>query len=306
LYDPEGINREELSRLAKARVMIDKFDKSKLSPKGFKVLVNDAAPITLPNGEVVENTLNFRNEFHLHPLATADLFVPCGGRPESINLSNVHKVLHKDGKPKFKIIVEGANLFITQDARMVLEQAGAVLYKDASANKGGVTSSSLEVLAALSLDDQTFATHMAVQNGVFPEFYKNYVVEVQNRIEADATLEFECIWKEHERTGIPRFLLTDQVSAKINQLNQFVAKSNLWDHESLRMVILSHAIPKTLQNLVGLDTILKNAPENYIKAIFSAYLASRYVYKHGIQANEFAFFDFMQPYVATSLTSKVK
>jgi hypothetical protein len=44
-----------------------------------------------------------------------------------------------------QIIVEGANLFLTQDARLQLEKAGVILYKDSTANKGGVTSSSLEV-----------------------------------------------------------------------------------------------------------------------------------------------------------------
>lgn len=44
-----------------------------------------------------------------------------------------------------EIIVEGANLFLTQDARLQLEKAGVILYKDSTANKGGVTSSSLEV-----------------------------------------------------------------------------------------------------------------------------------------------------------------
>ena len=58
------------------------------------------------------------------------------------------------------MIVEGANLFFTQEARLKLEAAGCVLYKDASANKGGVTSSSLEVLAALALNDDEFSQHM--------------------------------------------------------------------------------------------------------------------------------------------------
>jgi glutamate dehydrogenase len=36
------------------------------------------------------------------------------------------------------------NRFITQEAKLRLEKAGCIIYKDASANKGGVTSSSLE------------------------------------------------------------------------------------------------------------------------------------------------------------------
>ena len=39
----------------------------------------------------------------------------------------------------------------------MLEAAGVIfLFKDASANKGGVTSSSLEVMAAIVLDDVEF------------------------------------------------------------------------------------------------------------------------------------------------------
>src|SRR5207245_372160 len=116
-------------------------------------------------------------EFHIHPLSSADLFVPCGGRPESVNLTNVHRMFNaKDGTPRFKFIVEGANLFLTPDARMVLEQGGVVLYKDASANKGGVTSSSLEVLAALALSPEEHKQHMQVKDlNNPPKFYRDYV-----------------------------------------------------------------------------------------------------------------------------------
>jgi glutamate dehydrogenase len=42
LYDPKGINRPELLRLAEKRQMASHFDKSKLSPKGFYVSIEDA------------------------------------------------------------------------------------------------------------------------------------------------------------------------------------------------------------------------------------------------------------------------
>lgn len=48
------------------------------------------------------------------------------------------------------------------DARLAIEARGIVLFKDSAANKGGVTSSSLEVLAALSLTDDEFHKHMCV------------------------------------------------------------------------------------------------------------------------------------------------
>ena len=301
VYDPNGLVRSELARLAHKRSMIKDFDVSKLGPGGFRVLVSDSN-VTLPNGEVVTSGLAFRNEFHLNPLSSADLFVPCGGRPESVNLTNVNKLFDSKGLPRFRIIVEGANLFFTQDARLVLENAGVVLYKDASANKGGVTSSSLEVFAALALSHDQFDKHMAVKtdkNGkeVIPAFYAAYVQEIQTRIEADADLEFECIWREHERTKTHRYLLTDAVSDKINTLNDYVQRSSIWNDVTLRKSVLKLAIPKKLQELVPLDEILSRVPESYIQAIFGAYLSSRYVYKCGLDANEFEFFEFMQPFI---------
>jgi len=237
-------------------------------------LISDEA-LKLQNGEIVESGLTFRNEFHLHPLSKADLFVPCGGRPASINLSNVNKFFDGNGKPKYKIIVEGANLFLTQDARLVLENSGVVLYKDASANKGGVTSSSLEVLAAIAMTDSEHQEHMQVTDpNNIPPFYKEYVEQIQQRIEENANLEFECIWREYERTRIPRCVLTDKVSEKINELNDAISQSTLYDNEKLRISIMSRAIPKKLQELIPIDEIIKRLPENYAKATFAAYLAS--------------------------------
>lgn len=41
LHDPNGIERVELTRLAKERKMINNFDASKLSKDGYRVLVED-------------------------------------------------------------------------------------------------------------------------------------------------------------------------------------------------------------------------------------------------------------------------
>ena len=86
--------------------------------------------------------LAFRNDFHLLSVVSAELFVPCGGRPEAVNVSNVHRLYDDKGAPRFRAIVEGANLFFTEQARLHLEKSGVIVFKDASANKGGVTSSS--------------------------------------------------------------------------------------------------------------------------------------------------------------------
>lgn len=296
VYDPVGLNRTELTRLAKKRVMINEFDVSALGQGGFKVLIGDKN-ITLPDGELVTSGLAFRNGFHLHRLCKADLFVPCGGRPESVCMQNVRQYIDKDGKPRFKIVVEGANLFFTNDARMMMEQAGCVQFKDASTNKGGVTSSSCEVLAALAMDAYEFEKHMMVKDNKPGEFYQSYCKEIQQRIENDADAEFEAIWREGERTREHNYVLTEKLSDKINSLNQFVAQSALWDNDAIRHTVLHAAIPNSLMTLVGYDTLLKRVPENYLRAIFASHLASRYVYQKGISSNEFAFFDFMQKYL---------
>jgi glutamate dehydrogenase len=45
-------------------------------------------------------------------------------------------LIDAEGKPHFKYIVEGANLFFTQQARLYLEKRKVILFKDSSANKG--------------------------------------------------------------------------------------------------------------------------------------------------------------------------
>ncbi|KAI9701823.1 MAG: NAD-dependent glutamate dehydrogenase [Candelina mexicana] len=297
LVDPNGLDQEELIRLARKRVMISQFDIAKLSPQGYRVLVEDTN-VRLPTGDVVNNGMVFRNTFHLRADKQSDMFVPCGGRPESIDLSTVNKLII-DGKSTIPYIIEGANLFITQDAKLRLEKAGCILFKDASANKGGVTSSSLEVLASLSFDDTGFIEHMCVQqDGTIPQFYASYVAEVQDTIRKNAALEFEAIWREHQQTGLARSILSDKLSIAITKLDEELQNTELWENIDLRRSVLMDALPALLLNKIGLDTIMQRVPENYLRAIFGSYLASRFVYEFGSSPSQFAFFDFMSKRMA--------
>lgn len=84
------------------------------------------------DGRLVESGLEFRNMFHLDPCMHAEFFVPCGGRPAAVNEANWRTFCYdSSGQLRFKYIVEGANLFFTQPARLHLEKAGVVLIKDA-------------------------------------------------------------------------------------------------------------------------------------------------------------------------------
>ncbi|EGZ08721.1 hypothetical protein PHYSODRAFT_564655 [Phytophthora sojae] len=297
LYDPKGINRDNLVKLAKARSPISGFDTANLSSEGYSVLVshND---VTLPSGEVVENGTEFRNFFHLRPSLTADFFVPCGGRPAAVNLNNVEQFMYReDGRTlRFKYIVEGANLFFTQDARTRLEDAGVILFKDASANKGGVTSSSLEVLAALSMTDEEFAEHMQVDEatGKRPAFYADYVSEVQKRIDLNAQREFECIWREHERSGTYYSVLTNQLSERITDLSAKIQHSALWENQALREKIFADGFPEILLAKTPKEVLLKRLPESYTRAFFASQLASRFIYSVGLGAPEFSFYEFIE------------
>ena len=256
LVDPNGLDHDELVRLAKQRVMISEYPLAKLSPDGYRVLVEENN-VTLPSGEVVNNGMVFRNKFHLRGGKRYDMFVPCGGRPESIDLSTVGQLI-EDGKSLIPYIVEGANLFITQDAKLRLEKAGCILYKDASANKGGVTSSSLEVLASLSFDEAGFVENMCVKkDGSVPPFYVEYVKEVQETIKRNAALEFEAIWREHQQTGVPRSTLSDTLSVAITRLDEELQKQDLWQNQQLRDSVLEDALPNLLLERIGLATIVK-------------------------------------------------
>lgn len=292
LHDPNGLDRDELLRLAKQRVMISDYDVSKLSSEGYRVLVDDKN-VTLPSGEVVHNGTTFRNLYHLRPQGV-DILVPCGGRPEAIDINNVNKFIDQNGNTLIPYIVEGANLFITQNAKLRLEKAGSVVFKDASANKGGVTSSSLEVLASLAFDDAGFYKNMCIgKDGQVPQFYKDYVKEVQSIIQTNARLEFEAIWREHEKTGKPRSVLSDDLSNAINDLTEELSASSLWDDVDFRNGVLSEVLPKQLQRAIGLETILSRVPINYLRAIFGSYLAGRFIYEKGATPGQFAFFEFM-------------
>jgi glutamate dehydrogenase len=265
LVDPNGLDRSELLRLAKERKMIVNFDISKLSKDGYRVLVEDSN-VTLPSGEVINNGTTFRNTFHLRNQEHYDVFIPCGGRPESIDFSSASRLI-VDGKTTIPYIVEGANLFITQEAKLRLEKAGCIVFKDASANKGGVTSSSLEVLASLSFSDKEFLTHMCVgADGTVPQFYQDYVRQVQKIIQQNARLEFEAIWREHQETGVANSILSDRLSTAITKMDEELQGTELWNNVELRRSVLSDALPSLLLRDIGLDAIMERVPVNYLKA----------------------------------------
>ncbi|EDO16952.1 hypothetical protein Kpol_1041p10 [Vanderwaltozyma polyspora DSM 70294] len=299
LCDPNGLDKLELVKLAHERKMVSNYDKAKLSELGFLVTIDDM-DVMLPNGTIVANGTTFRNTFHTEVFKfvnRVDLFVPCGGRPSSINLNNLSSFIdERTNKSKIPYIVEGANLFIAKSASVALEKHGCILFKDMSVNKGGVTSSSLEVLASLSLNDNDFVNKFIGHSTDRTQLYKDYVVEVQKRIMENAELEFHQLWNLRNSTNSPTTKLSITLSQTINKLNDDLIDSNeLWNNDLVLRdyLLLNKIIPKLLIDIAGPENILENIPVPYLKALISSYLSSSFVYKFGIDVDIGKFLEYI-------------
>lgn len=125
----------------------------------------------------------------MHNRLVADVFVPAGGRPSTIDIRNYKNFLDGTGTPSSKLIIEGANLFITNDARKALyEEAGVHIVKDSSANKTGVITSSYEICSAMLLSDE--------------EFFENkskIVDQILGKLRGLARMEAELLFREYDR-----------------------------------------------------------------------------------------------------------
>ena len=144
---------------------------------------------------------------------------------------------------------------------------------------GGVTSSSLEVLAGLALSTDEYIEMMTFAGGEPSEFYKSYVKDIQQKITENAAAEFLCIWREHQRLGgsKPRTTISDELSTTLNNLQTELEASDLFDDEPSKRGVLGRAIPKTLVEKVGLETLMGRLPESYQRALFSSWVASHFV-----------------------------
>jgi hypothetical protein len=58
--------------------------------------------------------------------------------------------------------------------------------------------------------------------------------------------------------------------------------------------ILRRALPNILLNQCGFDYIIQRVPQNYLRAVAATWVASRYIYKNGVDSSEFTFYQFMR------------
>jgi len=221
------------------------------------------------------------DEFH-HEIANliftvkADLFLPCGGRPETMDRTNWNLFFPEDGAPSARVIVEGANSFITPEARTELQKRGVVLLRDATANKCGVISSSYEIIANLLMNEKEFLKHK--------EAYVADVIEIlKRRVEEEATLIFKRYRENRENRLYTE--ISDDISREINAhyarlFHYFQEKQQMADEPIFHKVILKH-MPAFIQNHAKYRARIKDLPPKIKTAILASELATAIVYHGG-------------------------
>jgi glutamate dehydrogenase len=257
--DPYGLAHDELLRLFHEGLCISNFDSNKLGPEGVLHAVD--------TGE------GFKARNTMHNRLQADAFLPCGGRPNTIDINNYKQFLNDDGTPSSPLIVEGANLFITAEARQALyNEAGVVIVKDSSANKGGVITSSYEICAAMLLSEEDFFEHKEA-----------IVEEVLAKVRWFSKLEAELLFREGEIYGgsLPEVsqIISNCINAATDALSGALDTLSEEDREQLLPLFRAH-LPKTLADL-SFDEVHNRVPAQYIKNAIASCLASKMVYKEG-------------------------
>lgn len=264
VHDPDGLNYEELLRLIEADLRTSHFDASKLTGKGAFVVSTDT-----PDG--------VRKRDDLHNIVEADIFIPAGGRPDTMNIKNWQRFMRKDGTPTARAVVEGANLFIAPDARARLESKGVLCVPGPSANKTGVICSSYEILAGLILSDEEFL-----------EMKDQYAEELLEILRQRARDEARLLLREYRYASGTMTLteLSYEVSRAINSLGDSIVTmlskdvSSLPDDKPLCDLLLAYCPPILVERYA--DRIIQNVPRRHQFALLAAFMASRILYAEGL------------------------
>jgi glutamate dehydrogenase len=289
IFDPIGLDLEELNRLFLESKPIKYYPPEKLHSGGFLLDKNTKREQTAyaqqtlcwrkHQDKVVQdwlsgNEMNALYRSNVHQTRT-DIFIPAGGRPRTLNDANYQEFLDDAGIPTSKAIVEGANLYLTQWARRALEELGVLVIKDSSANKTGVICSSFEVLAGLTLTDEEFLAHKE-------ELVKEILEILQQRALDEAVL----LLQTHYKTKAFLTDISEEISTRINayndQLLEYLGTITLSKDVSDPLIkcFLNYCPPLLRTNYR--DRLLEQIPDNHKKAIIACRIASKLVYKRGL------------------------
>jgi len=290
IYDPLGIDKEELSRLL-LKENIDKFSPEYLHEGGFILYSREKKQEgfiiknkkVIKTGDGVEEHWVTSDDFHsefenLIFSHTTDIFIPAGGRPETIHDGNWEKLFDEDGKPTTRAIVEGANSFISPSAREKIQRRGIIIMKDASANKCGVICSSYEIIGGLLMSDREFLENKPV-----------YVPDVLEILEKRAVDEANLIFERyHQYEGRKLYTeISNKISYEINDLTNKIYKylikhPDMASNPPYSKILLLH-FPKLIQKRKKFRDRVKYLPLKYRIAMISTEIATRIVYHGGFE-----------------------
>jgi glutamate dehydrogenase len=300
LFDPEGLDSEELGKLALAArageaAGAPAFPSDKLSPDGFKVPATRARSF-LPDGTAVKESALFHRDFLFNPemrvyIRRADIraCLPCGGFRGGVTGATVPAFLKNFNALEF--IVEGAGLFFDNDARRhIAANTGIHHLTDTTANKGCAFSSVMaEVLPGLLLGDQYEAAFLGDA-----KVCDALIREVLERVEIHAAAETRILISRCKlNPHVPLFTQSERAGEEILALQEiFRARLNtILKQKTLVWKILAAYIPKTLVKLLGkkriTDTLNTDAMQEYRDAIITKKLASTAFYRFGLEWEEF-------------------
>jgi len=263
-YDPDGMDHQELLRLIDGDFKASHFDEAKLKGEGAFVVSTDD-----PDGTRIRN--------ELHNTAVADIFIPSGGRPDTINMTNWKQFLQKDGTPSAKGLVEGANIFISADARAEMEKAGVLAVPGPSANKTGVICSSYEILAGLILNEEEFL-----------DIKDTYVAQLLDILRGRARSEARVLMREFKLAGGDRTIteLSYELSESINSLADRVDEvleqsvGAVADDPQLADVMLAYC-PAILVEKYR-DRVVNDIPRRHQLALIASFVSAKMLYQEGI------------------------
>ena len=299
LFDPNGLDKAELMKIALARHTAPRlnslaYPESKLGKGGFKI-PRAAGKLTLPDGTVVEDAAYFHKTFLFSSenrkfiqQARIEAFVPCGGFKDTVNAVNVRDFLKLF--TDLRVIVEGANVFFDDTARAVIAAESDILQiKDSSANKGGVTSSSVaEVLTAFLLGE-TYEKRL-VRDAAKKA---TLVREVFGLIAGNAVAETRMLLALHEKTGTPLYRLSVATSEQLFAMQEFLTERIAAVKRLPKVVeaVYKAYIPASLIRGIGMAKVKRvfAAPDlrAYGEALLTKKLAAMALYAHAAEWDDF-------------------
>ncbi len=289
IFDKNGLDLATLKELFHQSKGIGYYPPEKLSTGGFLVnkkinrypsaYIQETLCCRKVGDQVTEEWLSGSETNHLLRLnvhqTETDIFIPAGGRPRTLNETNVNEFLNASGIPTSRAIIEGANLYLNHKARRFLEEKGTLIFKDSSANKGGVICSSFEVLCGLSIDDAAFIKHK-----------KELVAEILEKVKGCAMSEADLLLRTYKETGDYLTTISDRISEHINQYTfQLLNYLELLplpsdSKDPMTRCFLNYNLP-TLQHSFQQE-LLREIPDHHKKAIIARSIASYMVYKKGL------------------------